>query len=392
MAWQLEEVVEHGFIDNSVEGYTTGKIWLKGRDEPLMLSLQGDCWRDLAGTILEFENPSPRSIPDISELDTEQNGLVGDMTASIKVAVPDLPAEEISETEWHSDELPIKWQNTLYLEWFSEINGRVLIETAEYQLKISHAHWVMDEDQEQAQKLANLSAMRDFIAQVIEPEGGEPRMDHAKSDADMGELDEYAWELRLQESERLSEAYQETIEKYMFDEQHEQKEAFVMGWDSLLAAMAKYEESEELDMDEEKELSEFWTNDQEEFFEEEWLQQNHPLQVKSQDLTLRCFELFGSDYEEDELVQDLISRLTQVSARLSWALMQNEHEEPPAPGLILAVLKRCLNWLNLSVGNCYQLIPSPAHAHHRAALQNLLSQIFVVREGITELRRELKRS
>ena len=46
MAWRLDEAVEHGMIDNTVEGTTTGKIWLVGRDEPLILSLNGDCWRD----------------------------------------------------------------------------------------------------------------------------------------------------------------------------------------------------------------------------------------------------------------------------------------------------------------------------------------------------------
>ena len=34
MAWRVDEAVEHGLIDNTVEGHTTGKIWLVGRDEP----------------------------------------------------------------------------------------------------------------------------------------------------------------------------------------------------------------------------------------------------------------------------------------------------------------------------------------------------------------------
>ena len=88
MAWRIEDAVDHGEIDNTVEGHTTGRIWLAGRDEPLILSLDGDCWRDLAGTNLQFENPSPKAVPDSEALDVDQGGIVGDMTASRKNKVP----------------------------------------------------------------------------------------------------------------------------------------------------------------------------------------------------------------------------------------------------------------------------------------------------------------
>ena len=167
MAWRVDEAVEHWLIDNTVEGLTTGRIWLAGRDEPLILSLNGDCWRDLAGTVLEFENPNPRVCPEASELDTEQTGIIGDVTASRKARVPEISEEEMDECERRGQEIPFQWSNVLYIEWFSEINGRVLIEAADYHLKVSASEWQMDEDQEEAQKLANLSAMRDFLAQVI---------------------------------------------------------------------------------------------------------------------------------------------------------------------------------------------------------------------------------
>ena len=64
MAWRIDEAVIRGEIDNTVEGRTTGRIWLAGRDEPLILTLVGDCWRDLAGTRLRFENPCPMAVPD----------------------------------------------------------------------------------------------------------------------------------------------------------------------------------------------------------------------------------------------------------------------------------------------------------------------------------------
>ncbi len=95
MAWRLDEAVEHGLIDNTVAGTTTGKIWLVGRDEPLILSLNGDCWRDLAGMVLEFENPEPLADAEAITLDTEQTGIIGDMTASRKACIPTISDEEI---------------------------------------------------------------------------------------------------------------------------------------------------------------------------------------------------------------------------------------------------------------------------------------------------------
>ncbi len=95
MAWRIDEAVIRGEIDNTVEGRTTGRIWLAGRDEPLTLMLVGDCWRDLAGTRLRFENPSPKAVPDSAALEANQTGIVGDMTASRKSKVPTVSEEEL---------------------------------------------------------------------------------------------------------------------------------------------------------------------------------------------------------------------------------------------------------------------------------------------------------
>ncbi len=63
MPLRIESAVRSGEIDNTVEGKTTGLVWLVGRDEPVLLRLVGDCWRDLAGTRLKFRNPDPRPGP-----------------------------------------------------------------------------------------------------------------------------------------------------------------------------------------------------------------------------------------------------------------------------------------------------------------------------------------
>lgn len=401
MAWRVDEAVEHGLIDNTVEGVTTGKIWLAGRDEPLILSLDGDCWRDLAGAILEFENPHPRVCPEAVALDTEQTGVVGDITASRKARVPELSEEEMAEREWNGQDIPFQWSHVLYLEWFSEINGRVLIEAADYQLKVSASEWAMDEDQEEAQKLANLSAMRDFLAQVIRRAEPDDSAESTTFVTVKGELDEYEWEERLKESDRLTDAYQEVLEKYIDDEDSERKEAFVMGWDGLLGAMAEREEGGHDDFLDDGEPDEPWRGSGEDFDdddedfddEEDWLADSHPLQARARELATRCFDLMSRSDDADSPAQRLVSNLTLVSAKLAGVLHSDDDDDyEPEAGFVLAVLKRCLNWINEAVGACGELLAAAEDRDGRAALESIRAEIFAIRDGITELRRELKKS
>jgi len=404
MAWRLDEAVEHGIIDNTVEGTTTGKIWLVGRDEPLILSLNGDCWRDLAGAILEFENPDPdpESDAEAVSLDTEQTGIIGDMTASRKARVPTIDDEEMDEFMREGKEIPCNWSNVLYLEWFSEINGRVLIEVTGFELKISDREWTMDEDAEEAQKLANLSAMRDFLAQVIrriEPDEDKP----ARKNGVRTEMNEYEWEERLKESDRLTDAYQEVLEKYMEDPESERKEAFVMGWDGLLGSMADREEDGEGfddydDDDDDSEGSEWMSaDDGDEDDEDEdgdpWDEgEDHPLQKNAHEIAMRAFTLVGREGGDESPQQRLVSNLMQVTAKLAGVLHDREDDYGPEAGFILAVLKRCLSWINESIGACGELLDDCDDPDHMAALENLRGGIFGIRDGIIELRRELKQS
>lgn len=404
MAWRLDEAVEHGIIDNTVEGTTTGKIWLAGRDEPLILSLNGDCWRDLAGAVLEFENPEPESDAEAVSLDTEQTGIVGDMTASRKARVPSIDEDEMDEFMRRGKEIPCNWSNVLYLEWFSEINGRVLIEVTGFDLKISDREWSMDEDAEEAQKLANLGAMRDFLAQMIcriEPEQDKP----THKNGVRTEMNEYEWEERLKESDRLTDAYQEVLEKYMEDPESERKEAFVMGWDGLLGSMADREEGNEeyddFEDDDDDDGSEWKSADDGDEADDDdedeegnpWEEgEDHPLQSRAHEIAMRAFNLVGRDGGQDSPQQRLVSNLMQVTAKLAGVLHDREEDYGPEAGFILAVLKRCLGWINESIGACGELLAISDDIDHIAALEHLRGEIFGIRDGIIELRRELKQS
>ncbi|MBX3740468.1 MAG: hypothetical protein KF712_05720 [Akkermansiaceae bacterium] len=395
MAWRIDEAVTRGEIDNTVEGRTTGRIWLAGRDSPLVLSLDGDCWRDLAGTRLLFENPEPKQGSDGDALDLNQSGVIGDMTASRKSKIRISGGDGGAVYDDDDKDSVCEWRNVLYLEWFSEINGRVVLESWNYKLTIFPHEWQMDEDAEEAQKLANLNAMRDFMSQVIQrrtPEDEEPE--------DIGELDEYAWEERLKESDRLTDAYQEVLEKYMEDADSERKEAFVMGWDGLLDALAEREEAgeqeppygEENRKFEERHLFPEEERDEDGFdpMDSDDEDDTHPLQARAQELALRAMDLVRRDDGPGTPSYKLISSLLQVSGKLAGALNGRGSGYEPETGFVLAVLKRCLNWLNDAVGACQELIALEKDADHRAALEHLRSSAFEIRDSVVELRRELK--
>jgi hypothetical protein len=155
MAWRIHESVIRGEIDNRVRDQVTGRIWMVGLNEPVTLELKGNPWRDLAGHRLTFTNadPKPGTLAGFFQV---QKGVVGDMTASRKVKVPEVSIEELMRLEKAG--LPWRWQwaNSLYVEWFSEHNGRVVIESASYQLEIDvEESWAMDEAMECEQMQEN---------------------------------------------------------------------------------------------------------------------------------------------------------------------------------------------------------------------------------------------
>ncbi len=163
MAWRTEASVIRGEIDNRVRGRVMGRIWFAGRKEPVELNLAGNCWRDLAGQRLEFTNPEPRP-GDLGGLALVQNGTTGDITASRKVKVPEIPMDQLGEYYAAMKPWPWHWGNSLYLEWFSEQNGRVVIESAGYELKIvGEPAWEMTPEEEETQRRANGEAMTGFM-------------------------------------------------------------------------------------------------------------------------------------------------------------------------------------------------------------------------------------
>ena len=127
MAFRIHDNVVRGEIDNRTKGLVRGTIWMEGRAEPITLDLKGNAHPDLAGCLLTFNNPGTCIVhPNLESLASPQCGAVGDMTAARKEHVFGV-APDVAYAMLQRNEIPPEHiANVLYLEWFSQSNGRWL--------------------------------------------------------------------------------------------------------------------------------------------------------------------------------------------------------------------------------------------------------------------------
>jgi hypothetical protein len=167
MAFRIHDSVVRGEIDNRVKGIVRGKVWLENRAEPVTLELKGNAHRDLAGCLLTFTNPLKRVVhPHLDLLHPMQRGVAGDLTAARKARVFDLPFEDAYDMLKRKQNPPEHLANALYLEWFSEANGRVVVESADYKLTISESSWQLS-PQDEEQRARDVAAAMDEFTQRL---------------------------------------------------------------------------------------------------------------------------------------------------------------------------------------------------------------------------------
>src|SRR6266403_1573079 len=146
-----------------------GEIWVEGQAEPVVLELQGNAWPDLAGCLLTFTNPQKLiRHQHLDSLHPLQRGSIGDLTASRKVRVFDVPLEEALEMIHRKEKPPEHMANSLYLEWFSQANGRVVIESSDFELSISAPEWRMTPEQNATRAEQAAGGMADFMGKLTE--------------------------------------------------------------------------------------------------------------------------------------------------------------------------------------------------------------------------------
>lgn len=364
MAWRIEENVTRGEIDNRTKGVVRGRIWLHGRPNPLELDLEGNAHPDLAGCLLTFENPSPTTPhPHLDGLVTDQTGTIGDLTASRKVRVFDLPFEEayaqIQRGERPSEHLA----NCLYLEWYSQRNGRVVVESTEYRLQISEPAWRPTPEEEQRRAEESAAGFAGFLGRLTEA------VDQAKTDVPEDRaLDEFEWEKAFRESDAVADKVGELHDKFGEHPDFEEILAKEMGWDDEEEETVSFESFDEtgegrLSVEEINEITAEaiahplqprpetegvdWVRDAEGRI-------SHPLVRRILERGLELWHwcndrgLLNHDDEPD--LPEMIFQFECCGAKCAGALGRLPYDDPRAEGgFIVAALKRALAKLHLSL-------------------------------------------
>ncbi|MBK8038031.1 MAG: hypothetical protein IPK22_13010 [Verrucomicrobiaceae bacterium] len=426
MAFRLDQAIVRGELDNTEQGHLRGRIWLEGREQPLTLDLEGDAWRDVAGARITFTNPEPRRQKNQGDLKPVQHGIVGDITVSKKVKQITASDEEWQRCMEDGKQPTFEWRNSLYIEWFSEENGRVVIESADFELQITEFTWQMDEAEEQAQQFANLNAMRNWLATIIQrPEKKDDDDDDGFDEDEDLPVSEAEWEESLKLSDRLTDAHMEAMDKYADDDDDETKVAFVMGWDHMLDMMAQAQENsgKPQNADNIPSMEDFEDDDDPEDAGEEWKEdaddasdddaeddddafadymeerRSHPLQKTAHKLVTRILRDLR-DEDRDEGIESeearntplsrFISNTMSISGKLAGALSTRRFAEGSDAGYTLAILKRCLNWANEALSGLNELLADSLWEDRHTLFSEYKRELHVVRDGITDLRQEIR--
>lgn len=386
MAWRLNKSVIRGELDNRQHGMVTGRIWLLGRPEPLELRLSGNALRDVAGARLVFENPRPEP-GEPAQLLTRQEGLVGDITAARRFRVAS------------SGPGASRWGQGLYLEWFSDVNGRVVIESADYRLQVTGREWSLTPAEEQQQIRDNRQAVCDWLDELNsmghleegeELDREEERPPWAATEETEDEiLDEFQWEKFLKESDERAEKFAELFERYKDEPDGERRVAREMGW-TWLEEMLEAEErglAPEIEPAvlenppplEPNPLTEGvdWVRSEHDHIE-------HPLVQRARRLAIRMWretEAAGWMKENSpQAIRDLVMQTQMASVRLAGALNHLAYDDQPDNGFLVASLKRGLNVLHQALAAASSR--AVADAFPPALVEGYRRELFDLRQDI----------
>lgn len=391
MAFRIHDSVVRGEIDNREKGIVRGRVWVHGRSEPVVLELKGNAHPDLAGCLLTFENPLKTiAHPGLDELYVSQVGVIGDLTASRKVRVFDLPVDEAYTMLKRGEKPPEHMANSLYLEWFSEANGRVVIESADYLLKISDPLWRLTPEEEAQRAEDAAKGFAEFMNQLNQ--ALEEKRFSAPEDRPMNEFE---WEKSFRESDALTDKVMELHEKFGDDPNFEEILAREMGWDEndepevaedsgwdveeINRICAEAEENPPQPNPATEGVD--WVRDEHGFIQ-------HPLVVRIRESGVALWkwcdenDLIGNNDGSD--IDDLIFKFQSCGAKCAGALGGLAYEgDLREPGFVVAGLKRALALLNESLDaavrvEAKQSLPTEKLAPFR-------EELFSVREEILEL-------
>lgn len=384
MAWRLHEHVLRGEIDNRTRGRVTGRTWLAGAEEPLVLDLLGDCHPDLAGCLLRFENPLPIAMTTKPPA-SRQRGTAGDITAARKVRVFDIPFDEAYAMIKAGGTPPEHMANSLYLEWHSG-SGRVVIESADYRLELSEPGWrfTADELAERARDAAEKSS--DAFAIEVRADGTEE------------EWDEFRCEELLRESDARGEKYRRLLEKYLGHPERDRIIAHEMGWTWIEEALDETVEHGDEATDAEDSLSMEAELPPPDPSREgiDWVRDEngeiaHPIKKRATDMLYALLDELraaGNPEEHHPDLGDFVGHTMVLSGKLAGALGSVTRGWGAEAGLTIASLKRALDVLHQALTAAGTLGPDTPFPAARIAY--FRDELFAIREQVISLMATLR--
>jgi hypothetical protein len=399
MAWRLADSVLRGEIDNRDRGRVTGRIWLLNRDDPVELNLRGNCLRDIAGSLIVFHNPSPKT-GDLLDLDGVQTGVVGDVTASRKVRVFEVSLEEAQKLQEAGKPIPEHISNSLYLEWYSENDGRVVVESTEFAIEVSQAVWRMSAREERAQLRRNMEAIEDWMDHLRE----EDEYWDEDEEFDDGEcaasrtLDEFQWEKRLRESDALGRKYSALLKDLIDHPERDRIIAREMGWDWVDEALHGEERGEtlrktSLHPEDTVPLEPNPLTEGRDWVRTATGRVTHPLSQRAHavalDMWQHCSELGLMGESGDKHLQDMIFQAQCLSAKLAGALNGIAYGHDVEGGFVVACLKRTLVYINRSLSSADTVANRELVVPERLA--DFRANLFAIRQEILQIMKHYRR-
>jgi len=120
MAWRPNAYLIEGELDNTQLGKVTGWMRFAGMSGKVTFDLEGNFHRDIRGAKIRLKGDAAETEPKakayMKGFVKHQTGKVGDMTAGLP------PADYVS--------------GRVYLEWYGDYNGRVVIELEQSQVEV----------------------------------------------------------------------------------------------------------------------------------------------------------------------------------------------------------------------------------------------------------------
>jgi hypothetical protein len=397
MAWRIQDSVIRGEIDNRVKGRVRGRLWLDGLAGPVMLDLEGNACPDLAGCVLEFKNPAKtfpiRKQPAFAQL---QRGKIGNLSASQKTRVFAVPDEDAFAMIDRGEKPPERIANALYLEWFSEGNGRVVIESADYQLTISPPQWRLSPEEEKQRARDVEAGWGGFVQQL---NNALEKQKRGQKDPE-AEWDEHDYERFMKECDARTDKYMELQEKYGDSDEAEAKIAKEMGWDR---------EDEDEDEGDDRITVEEMNRITEEALHEpppepephregiDWIRTadgdiRHPLQHRCHESAMKIWhesDELGLKESEDEDLQQFVFEFQTTGVKLGGALHGVAQGRGPRDGAFtVAYLKRALDHLHKAQAGLEAVAPKKLLPEKMVA--GARKELFEIREGILRLMDEFR--